>query len=181
VSRLIWNFPPFGAAALLGLVTLLGAAPSLAATQYDIEVVVFEYIVPSDGGEFWPPNAVVPEPLDSRGYPAAQRRLGGAVARLRQSPEYRVLVHRAWRQPGISQSAAKPILLQSEDGYNLAGTITVWRQRFLHAQLDVLLRPADGTDAVRVRQRRKMRSKELHYLDHPKLGVLIYATPVGTS
>jgi len=73
------------------------------------------------------------------------------------------------------------VLLQSSDGYNLIGTITVWRQRFLHAELDLLLRPAGGTDEVRLRQRRKMRSRELHYVDHPKLGVLIYATPVGAS
>lgn len=174
------NYSP-GVTTALALTLLLVSVTATAATEYNIEVVVFEYIVPDARGEFWPPDPGTPDLEISRGYPAAQRALGGTVARLRQSAEYRVLAHRAWRQPGVSRGAAAPVLLQSSDGYNLIGTITVWRQRFLHAELDLLLRPAGGTDEVRLRQRRKMRSRELHYVDHPKLGVLIYATPVGAS
>ena len=167
-----------GLAGLLGVLALLANTSATAASEYDIEVVVFEYVVPDASDEFWPPDPGLPLAAGSAAYPAAERSLGGAVAQLRRSSEYRVLAHRAWRQPGVSQSAALPVQLQSEDGYNLIGSVSVWRQRYLHAELDLLLRPADGTEPVRMQQRRRMRSEELHYLDHPKLGVLIYATPV---
>jgi len=165
----------------LTLLAALATTTASAASNYDIEVVVFEYVVPDSSGEAWPPDPGIPSLEGARGYPAAQRALGGAVARLRQSADYRVLAHRAWRQPGTSRGSSSPVLIQSSDGYNLVGTITVWRQRFLHAQLDLLLRPTSGATPVRVRQRRRMRSEELHYIDHPKLGVLIYATPAGAS
>ncbi|MCP5141857.1 MAG: hypothetical protein H6926_05695 [Chromatiales bacterium] len=82
--------------------------------------------------------------------------------------------------------------------YQLDGTLTLVLGRYLHLYTDLinrrLLAPgslvfADGGAAptydngqalasFRVREHRKMRSKELHYIDHPILGILVKATPV---
>lgn len=88
--------------------------------------------------------------------------------------------------------------------YELEGLLKLRKGRFIHADMDfVLQEPAkvDNTTAnshtvwllnrdrwqpdtnvqlqsFRVQQSRKMRSKELHYIDHPALGVLIRIAPV---
>lgn len=85
----------------------------------------------------------------------------------------------------------------------LDGTVRVYRARYLHAEVDLLYyRPAaespqpvrvtGGGEAVqdagppvatlfRMQQSRRMRSGELHYLDHPLFGVLIEATPYAPA
>ena len=77
----------------------------------------------------------------------------------------------------------------------LSGGIRVARERFLHVQTDLRWLEA-GTDrpepqavlasaaledpepVVVMQERRRMRSDEVHYLDHPRLGVLIRVKPV---
>ena len=49
------------------------------------------------------------------------------------------------------------------------------RGRFLHLDTDLLLRAPDSSQTYRVQLSRRMRSDELHYVDHPKLGILIRA------
>jgi hypothetical protein len=69
------------------------------------------------------------------------------------------------------------------------GTIKLIRKRFLHVEADFLYRapyiddPANRLtreqwpQAFRLTESRRMRSRELHYLDHPMFGILIIATP----
>jgi len=69
------------------------------------------------------------------------------------------------------------------------GTIKLIRKRFLHVDADFLYRapyiedPANRLtreqwpQAFRLTESRRMRSRELHYLDHPMFGILIIATP----
>lgn len=69
------------------------------------------------------------------------------------------------------------------------GTIRLIRKRFLHVEADFLYRAPFTEDkdnllarrqwpqAFRLQESRRMRSREVHYLDHPMFGVLILATP----
>lgn len=69
------------------------------------------------------------------------------------------------------------------------GTIKLIRQRFLHVDVDLLYRAPyvdspvnplsreQWPQAFRLTESRRMRSREVHYLDHPMFGVLIIATP----
>ena len=159
---------------------------------------------------------------------------------LEQSGNYRILLHTAWRQPGMSETTAlpihihrsfventtleQPIFRQDPDmpasglpqplqgaGTNqvmttrsvLDGYIKIILSRYLHADFDLVYTtglPLQETPAgssansdspslttpiepviYRLQEIRKMRSKELHYLDHPVLGALILATPVELS
>jgi hypothetical protein len=54
----------------------------------------------------------------------------------------------------------------------------VQRRRFLHVSVDLVFQDPSGFETVRMTGARRMRSKELHYLDHPKLGVLTIARPL---
>lgn len=76
---------------------------------------------------------------------------------------------------------------------NLKGLIKINLSRYLHIKTDIqytqhiIIKEPDEIDAsfveikpqvFQLKQTRKMRSKELHYLDNPKLGLLVYITPV---
>ena len=76
----------------------------------------------------------------------------------------------------------------------LDGTVRVELGRFLHVYTDLLLRKPVVLEQVDpetqqtvqtpalldipMREHRRMRSRELHYIDHPLLGVLVQITPV---
>lgn len=71
----------------------------------------------------------------------------------------------------------------------LDGTATLGLQRYLYLTLDLVLLPTDmptefaplpeGTSfgGFRLTETRRMRSKELHYFDHPLFGVVALVTP----
>jgi hypothetical protein len=94
------------------------------------------------------------------------------------------------------ETAVTPVVEdQSEPGVEgppapfIDGTIKLIRKRFLHVEADFLYRapyiddPANHLSreqwpqAFRLTESRRMRSRELHYLDHPMFGILILATP----
>lgn len=61
----------------------------------------------------------------------------------------------------------------------LDGTVSLTRARFLHLAADLIyVDPATGIP-VQLRESRRMRSNELHYLDHPRFGVLVQVSPVN--
>ena len=105
--------------------------------------------------------------------------------------------------PGAEETAATeftndpmtmPRLAQPQAG-ELEGTIKVILSRYLHVETDIVLRPqskeqpedifslelleeAEQPVVYRLHQtRRRMRSRELHYLDNPVIGMLILITP----
>lgn len=165
-----------------GLLLLAPLSPLFAASDYyDFEMLIFER--PGGGQtEFWPDEpqatdtALPPRPLShlSGGRP---RELGPSAASLKKRG-LRILEHVSWRQlPGRRNGGS----WYSIDSGRLTGRIKVTRGRFLHVDTDLMLRDAVSPQTIRATLHRRMRSNELHYLDHPRLGVLILATPVETG
>ena len=126
--------------------------------------------------------------------------LGEVRNRLRRSAHYRPLVHAGWRLPGLPRSAARSVHVgrSLDDGEvraaegvgagrsSVHGTVTVSLARFLQVDVDLLYhRPASSEAAApssaptrfRLVSERRMRSGELHYVDHPLFGVLVLLTP----
>ena len=116
---------------------------------------------------------------------------------------YNVLVHKAWRQAGLADNEAIDIPIDSRtltstggtipagDKNNIEGTIKIVLGRYLHIYTDMIYRqpnenynPAMIGEAAQpykqfpIKSHRRMRSKELHYLDHPMVGILVMAMPV---
>ena len=60
----------------------------------------------------------------------------------------------------------------------VSGTVVVKRSRYLHIKTDLLYRnkaTASGqVKTYRMKGSRRMKSKELHYIDHPMFGMLVY-------
>ena len=181
------------------LVPLAGAETGRAgsAPWYTIELVIFTRSTPpGSSGEIWP--EMVKE-LDWRSVrtandiaaPTDSRQLTAAKLALRRSGGLIPVIHEAWRQPVFGRRSARPLYLRSEREIApgtpmVEGMVKISVSRYLHAELDLLLRgsPAGaqrmpgGFQSYHFNEHRRMRSRELHYIDHPLLGMLIEITPI---
>ena len=219
---------------------------------YNVEVVLFEHTNPAGHlAENWMPpkqtdNGEQAELIHQLGQPYVMEaeslydpqlmftpvqeeeyQLVEEAKKVEESNSRRVLMHTAWRQPGLSREQAIRVhfkqLIENKDisdpktgisqtGLTLSpaseitntpyleGSIKVMLARYLHVDTDILYyttAPAaevpgqDGETVVteymedsnqlavyHMKQlRRRIRSTELHYLDHPVLGMLLKITP----
>lgn len=126
---------------------------------------------------------------------------------LTESRNYRILLHTGWRQPGMSEKTVLPVHInqsavnsETQTRTSLNGYIKIILSRYLHADINLAYTTniplATTATPARIlnndylttidlpkpivyllKQTRKMRSKEVHYIDHPVLGVLVLATP----
>lgn len=242
---------------------------------YDVELVIFknvkapksrEFILPvsSPGREekmFDLSSASSVKAAAKMGYrilPAESHRLLEVVDRLIESSRYELLLHAAWRQPGVEREKALPVWLRGGRVYGseytsidnqiellesiprsggdsgsgkkhefdeqtlealelqmleqknsrghqglfeFEGKVTIALGRYLHAYTDLVFRrPRLSADAVAsnpvqdqylttyaadtrildnhlLQEHRRMRSKNLHYLDNPEFAMLILITP----
>lgn len=175
--------------------------PAHAATPpiYDVEVIIFTNNASNDGGEHW--SRPYPDRNSRSGiFPDGQftelsqshYKLNGVRNGLERSGNYSVLFHRAWRQlaHNKARAVAYPLHSIAANGRDsIEGSITLVRERFLHLEVNALLMSAlDGTgitysDAAtstplfELREKRRIRTKELHYFDHPRFGMIAQVTP----
>ena len=166
--------------ALLVLVSgTLPVAASETPAQYDVEIIVFRNLSGQSDGEQWP---LADEGLPAAGgqfpagamlpdLPPSAYRMQRIADSLNRSGAYRVLTHRAWRQPARDRAGAVPFPVNAA-GDTLDGSVTLVRERFLHLDVDLMLQSTYALD-----EKRRMRSGELHYFDHPMFGVIAEVNP----
>lgn len=170
------------------------------APWYSIEVVLFtRNKSPGATGEIWPvaSGELGWESERTENYslvPTGSWRLSGAEQALKNSQEGLIpVIHTAWRQPVYSQNSARSFYLKSEREIApgtplIEGMVKISVSRYLHADLNLILRgtPAGadrlpgGFQTFRFNEHRRMRSRELHYIDHPLMGMLIQITPLNS-
>jgi hypothetical protein len=182
-------------------VLLIASSPAVVAAPpvYDVEIIIFRHKIMSDAGEQWtaqqssdlmPTRVFSQDEFSELGRNLYQ--LDGISGGLRNSSGYTVLLHRAWRQVGYDAAHAVAYPIHSLAGtgtYSIDGSVTLIRERYLHLDVDLLLtqastaepaRYSDGPDsrpAFRLREKRRMRSREVHYFDHPRFGMIATVTP----
>lgn len=120
--------------------------------------------------------------------------LGNAYGHIARLSAYRPLVHGGWLQQGLPESQAAPFDLIHLGASNPRGTIKLHLSRFLHVTVDLdywgagvtpnrppsdpsVLGEISTTPRYPLRAQRRLRSGELHYIDHPMFGVLVLVTP----
>lgn len=110
----------------------------------------------------------------------------------------RPLFHQKWRQAVPPRKAPSPVRIDlPAEAPRLRGTIALTVARYLHMDLALwyetpglgqtprILGP-DGASQmiaptqayIHISDHRRMRSQELHYIDHPKVGILVYVDPL---
>lgn len=187
-------------ATLALIVGSAGAQQAAAGLQsYDVEVVIFRTLssnaTPEDGAketgagqqlvlsddESSATGAAVesaPVATATETFPelaAGKFKLTAITDTLRRSRNYQPLAHFGWTQPGFPRTEAHYMSIDSQAaaGGGLSGRVAVSRGRYLHLTLDLVYEPP-GEPGQRyvLRQTRRMRSNERHYIDHPKFGVI---------
>jgi hypothetical protein len=170
--------------------------------NYDVELVIFRNLSDKATPEAWgleageagqrlaipddesTPTAPRPEvPAATTAFPAlpsAKFKMAGIEEALRRSRNFQPLAHFGWTQPGYPRDDARFLAIQPlvPGSSGLVGQIALSRGRYLHLTLDLVYQGEDGQRYV-LRQTRRMRSNERHYLDHPKFGVIALVTPTG--
>ena len=184
---------------ITALLVTFNQAAIAAPPVYNVEIIIFRNNAKSDAGEQWNTPAtgeLSSTPVFSQGefteLSPNLYQLDGVRGGLRNSSGYTVLLHRAWRQVGYDAAHAIPYPIRSlsESGRDsIEGSVTLVRERYLHLDVDLLLMTAsraaptqyaDGpgsAPAFRLREKRRVRSRELHYFDHPRFGMIAMVTP----
>lgn len=181
------------------LLILLSTLSGIAfADDYIIELLIFENLKQATVEEQWQdefeePTRKTPATLNANWQSASALQLTNAKAALTRSSSYRPLLHKAWRQT-VSKSRRAVVLPEntsSASGDSVSGTVIVTKGRYLHLNLDLILNTVPDTafigedyrfgspaTQIKLQQKRRMRSRKLHYIDHPRFGVLALITPV---
>ena len=107
--------------------------------------------------------------------------IANQVARLRR--QRRILLVGSWHQPLPPRTAPAPLILlagqpDEQRRFALEGVLATTLGRFIHLSAQLQWRQPDGGIAL-LTERRRLRSAELHYLDHPAVGMLAYVEPVA--
>jgi hypothetical protein len=195
------------AASCCALILLIGSAGAQQTLQsYDVELVVFRSMVPVTSNETLSlasdivvptapatgltdeetspasASAAIPEQRSLDTFPAlasGKYKLNGAEEALRRNRNYQVLAHVGWTQPGFPRTDAHYLAVDPLVGVTtgLGGRISLTRGRYLHLALDVTFQSPEDAQKFSLRQTRRMRSNERHYIDHPKFGVIALVVP----
>lgn len=167
------------------LLTLLSVATPAQARTYLVELIVFARHA-GFGAEHWRSNPGMPATgsavtLGAAGGGGRFSQLSGSQMELNHIAStlgrngYRVLKHVGWVQPGLGANKAVAVRIS---GGGMNGTAKVSLGHYLHLKVDLAYKGGSG-GVVRLKQSRRMRSKEVHYLDGPVLGVIALMTPAG--
>ena len=131
--------------------------------------------------------------------PETQLTLKKEVGKMTNERGYDVLAHFGWRQPANSSQQAKPILIdtqlqQNRHGIsNLLGTMKIYQGRYSHIDIDLELERKIPTPIKQafarhqqlsnewlpeswrfhIKESRRIKSGQIHYIDHPIFGVLV--------
>jgi hypothetical protein len=99
--------------------------------------------------------------------------------RINRVDAYELLLHTGFSQEGVAEKWAQPISVRRlQAPTQLDGGISLHRGRFLHVNLDLTLNSSTGLgEPFKLVEQRRLRSGEIHYFDHPALGIVLTVRP----
>ena len=102
--------------------------------------------------------------------------------RRRLASRFDILAAGTWHQALPPRDQPQPLLVQigargGTGRFDIEGWIAVTAGRYVHFKVHLMADLGDGTFAL-VSESRRLRSGEVHYLDHPVLGILVRTEPV---
>ena len=203
-TRIFNGFRPLSVVALF-------FASNLYANEYDVEMVVFQHIgnpsteLQYSNTEQQAANERELTRLHTKtaeivALPVTIGQLSEVVEKLQQSPAYHVLHHTTWRQEAVSISEAPYVdvsALNIGEDSGLNGLVRFYQSPLLY--VDVFLKHTPFVDPLEAEQasgeedatplnpasflveKRRVKLKEVHYLDHPDIGVILTVWPIETA
>ena len=145
------------------------------------EIDALEVVAPKVSATWWE-DAPLPVQLDS------------AAKRIALRSDMKILWHHAWEEDIQAQenAIAHPFDIQLKQKYSLhlTGTVSFSLSRYLHINTDLTMQHSqlnaetgevEPLRAAHIQLNRRMRSNELHYVDHPMLGIIVKIVPIKVA
>jgi hypothetical protein len=147
---------------------------------YKIELVIFSQNMPNSESFnqtrsqiVWPKRLV-----DRSAYKQVSSeymKLHGTAAALSGAQNYRTLMHVSWIQGVKGNSLSKAVKITNKSG-TINGYFRLQRGNLVHMIADIEYSP--HSVVYRLKEKRRFKLNETHYLDHPKFGILARISPV---
>nr|PZN65896.1 MAG: hypothetical protein DIU62_08250 [Pseudomonadota bacterium] len=168
--------PPFAFVRRLTLAVLLACLALPARPQqppgYTIEIIVFR-----NGGDSGAMAPNEPRPVitgdDVVPQPGTSNKLGGAAARLNRNG-LTVIGQAAWRQDPSAWNSRRGVSTARLGIPGVTGKVFFERGQYLHLGVDIVVEAGGRT--YRLNEVRRVKADEIHYFDHPAVGVLAVVT-----
>ena len=186
---------------------MLVCVPVPAVDFYDVEILVFrQFENQGDDEELDVPNIRHLElNLELQGLidrtstiplePAIEGYLSQPAQRIGNSRNYEILFHGRWSQTTSDRKTAPYIridLPEVDRNHTLTGVLRLFSTDLLYVDTFILYRPAEQQTTSQIsessgrntqpyyflKERRRVKFREVHFLDHPKFGVLLTVWPV---
>ena len=169
---------------LLFCLSFLLTTNSFSAPIYKVEVLIFEHtestaFVDEKDKEKWRELKENFSTVDSlfveegegmiKELPSSSLNLVQVRNKLEDSDSYRVLYHKSWSQPVLSEEQSTAARIEVSGIVD--GTINLMKKKYLHMKTDLVFNSLEGS--VKLKENRRLKSKELHYFDHPLFGLLV--------
>ena len=157
---------------------------SFSAPIYKVEVLIFEHtestaFVDEKDKEKWRElkesfSTVDSLPVEAgegmiKELPSSSQNLVQVRNKLEDSANYRVLYHKSWSQPVLNEEQSTAARVEVSGLVD--GTINLMKKKYLHMKTDLVFNSTEGS--VELKENRRIKSKELHYFDHPLFGLLV--------
>lgn len=170
-------------------------APETPVLEADEEVLEVEVSTPSNEPKLEAINVLdATEPVTSAAWWEAAPlpvQLESAAKRITLRSDMKILWHQAWEEDIQAQenAIAHPFDIQLNTHYllHLKGTVSFSLSRYLHINTDLTMQHSqlntetgelEPLRAAHIQLNRRMRSNELHYVDHPMLGIIVKIVPI---
>lgn len=182
--------------------------PAAAVDFYDVEILIFRQLISQGDDEVLdlPTTTHLDLNLELERLltkatsinvePAIEGYLMESSQRLAASPNYQILYHGRWSQTTADLKTAPYVridLPSIHTSYALAGVVRLFSTDLLYVDTMLRYRPAadhgqlqtPGLEANAagpyyfLQERRRVKFRELHFLDHPRFGILLGVWPVN--
>lgn len=115
--------------------------------------------------------------LDKENAPFISIAMGQSYTALFEQGDADSLFLRGYRNPSLNT----PTDLQQRRSSKLSGGIKVWVGRFLHFDTLLSYTPTDANYSFSFESERRLRSRQLHYIDNPRVGIITKIFPVDDT
>ena len=148
--------------------------------QFNVEVIAFKQSAPNS--EIFAQteteiDAVNRYARSIRG----KKTMNSLYRRLDKSGEYRPFYYQAWQVQGRSGQVSLPVDIY-DASQKLKGWIKIQRSDLLHVLVDVEWSPSESAEEdgliYHLKEKRRVLLKDVHYLDHPKFGLIVKVSPI---
>lgn len=115
--------------------------------------------------------------IDKENAPFMSIALGRSFNTLTESGDADSIYLRGYNNPPLDL----PVDLNQSQSFKLYGGIKVWVGRFLHFDTLLSYTPEGADFSFAFESERRMRSRQLHYIDHPRVGIITKIFPVDET